>query len=309
MKKNEVPGIHQLPGMRNCMQSLVVAVFTSLFVMSCEKQQDKGPDVLNVSGFRSGNTSEIVNFKLRSGKSTSSPVECYLLGSTLFDPSSGGYGYVDCHGMFFLMDPVSGDTLKAIPVPEYLSQTVVDSVNNMLIGQRSEAGFNYVYKINLQSGETEARNPVDLTPGILACTYFYNSQANEYVLMRSDSMLIFINPDNGEVVDSAKAATAPSNAIYYSARNQLIGVTYDATLDENFLVTLNAVTGQFVNQVRIQERNDYYACMSGFDPETNCYILLNSENKMMFIDIETGKITDSYKIGFQMQEYKFWRGE
>jgi hypothetical protein len=68
------------------------------------------------------------------------------------------------------------------------------------------------------------------------------------------------------------------------------------------------MTGQVVNQVRYRSRM-IYACMSGFDPETNCYILLNSENKMLFLDIETGKITDSYKIGFQMQEYKFWRGE
>jgi hypothetical protein len=115
-------------------------------------------------------------------------VECYPFGSTLFDPSSG-YGYVELPWHVFLVDPVSGDTLKAIPVPEYLSHTVIDSVNNMLIGQRIEAGFNFYTKLTFNPGK-RSPNPVDLTPGILACTYFYNSQANEYVLMRSDSMLI-----------------------------------------------------------------------------------------------------------------------
>jgi len=287
----------------------MVAASIMLLVLSCEKQQDNSPDILNISGFRSGNTSEIVNIKLKSGKVTTGPVECYLLGSTLFDPSSGGYGYVDCHGMFYLLDPQSGDTLKAIPVPQYLSQTVIDSADNVLIGQRYEEGFNYIYKINLQTGETEARNPVDLSPGIFACTYFYKTPVKEYVLMRADSTLVYINPDNGTVKYSVKAVSAPANGIYNASDDQLIGVTYDAGSDENYLLTLDAETGQLVRQVRIEERNDYYACMSGFDAESNCYILLNPENKILFIDIETGKIKDSYNIGFQVQEYKFWRGE
>ncbi|HJZ41147.1 MAG TPA: hypothetical protein VJ203_12325 [Bacteroidales bacterium] len=281
--------------------------FLALLALSCEKQQEKTPDTLNLSGFKSGNTSELVNVRLKSGKITSSPVECYLLGSTLFDPTTGGYGYVDCHGKFYLIDPLTGDTLKAIAVPEFLSQAVIDTVENMLIGKCYEAGSNYVYKINLETGEIAARNEVDLGTGTLACTFFYKTPEKEYILMRADSTLVFINPDTGVIVDSAKAFAAPANGYYDAANDRLIGVTYDVVTDRNYLVTLDATTGELVYQVQIQERNDYFACMSGYDAETSCYILLNPDNVVLFIDIETGETKDSYDIGFRVEEFKFWR--
>jgi hypothetical protein len=292
--------------MKNIITPLIVAVLV-MFYASCEKQKDTGPDTLNLTGFKGGNAIELVNIKLKSGKVTTGPVGCYLLGSTLYDPVSGGYGYVDCHGMFYLMDPVSGDTLNSFPVPGFLSQNVIDTLENMLIGQCNEEGTNYVYKINLVTGAIEARNAIDLSRGILACTFFYRAPQQEYVLMGADSTLMFIDPETGVVLRTAKAAADPANGIYIAADNQLVGVTYDPGSDENFLVTLDAETGQLVKQVQIQERNDYYACMSSYDPETRCYILLNPENRVLFIDPLSGEIKESYDIGFPLQEFKFWR--
>jgi hypothetical protein len=289
--------------------TFIIMGFIAWLSVSCEKQKDTGPDTLNLTGFKGGNNIELVNVRLKSGNVSSAPVECYLLGSTLYDPASGGYGYVDCHGMFYLMDPLAGDTLKAVPVPEFLSQTVLDTVENMLIGQRYEEGTNYVYKINLETGVIEARNAVDLSEGILSCTFFYKAPQKQYILMLADSTLVFINPGSGEIVGTVKAVAAPANGIYNAADNQLIGVTYDAVSDENFLVTLDVETGVLVYQVQIQERNDYYACMSSYDAETHCYILLNTENNILFIDTQSGEIKDSYSIGFQIQEFKFWRIE
>lgn len=292
------------------MKNIIIPLIVALLVMlslSCEKQKDTGPDTLNLTGFKGGNAIELVNVKLKSGKVASSQAGCYLLGSTLYDPVSGGYGYVDCHGFFYLMDPVSGDTLNGFPVPELLSQNVIDTLENMLIGQCNEDGSNYVYKINLETGAIEARNVVDLSRGILACTFFYRAPQQEYVLMGADSTLIFINPGTGEILRTAKAAAAPANGIYIAADDQLVGVTYDPGTDENFLVTLDAETGLLVKQVQIQEHNDYYACMSSYDPETRCYILLNPDNRVLFIDPLTGEIKESYKIGFPIQEFKFWR--
>ena len=275
---------------------------------SCEKSEDHGSDTLNLTGFKSGNTSELVNVRLKSGKVTANPVDCYLLGSTLYEPKTGAFGYVDCHGKFNLTDPLTGTPILSITVPEFLSQTVIDTLEGMLIGRTYEETSNYVYKINLETGEVVARNPVDLSPGVFACTYYYRTPQKEYVLMKADSTLVFINPGSGEIIRSPKAAAAPANAYYDALHNRLIGVTYDAASDRNFLVTLDAATGVLVHQVQISERNDYYACMSGFDTETNCYILLNPDNRILFIDIETGDNKDSYDIGFQIQEFKFWRG-
>jgi hypothetical protein len=275
---------------------------------SCEKSEDHGPDTLNLTGFRSGNTSELVNVKLKSGKVTANPVDCYLLGSTLYESKTGAYGYVDCHGKFNLLDPLTGNPVLSVTVPEFLSQTVIDTLEGVLIGRTYEETSNYIYKINLETGEVVGRNPVDLSPGVFACTYYYRAPQKEYVLMKADSTLVFINPGNGEIVRSPKAAAAPANAYYDALQNRLIGVTYDAASDRNFLVTLDAASGVLVHQVQISERNDYYACMSGFDPETNCYLLLNPDNHILFIDIETGDNKDSYDIGFQLQEFKFWKG-
>lgn len=294
--------------MKNITIPLIVALLV-LLSASCEKQKDTSPDTLNLTGFKGGNAIELVNVKLKSGKVTSSQAGCYLLGSALYDPVSGGYGYVDCHGFFYLMDPVSGDTLNFFPVPEFLSQNVIDTLENMLIGQCNENGTNYVYKINLATGAIEARNAVDLSRGILACTFFYRAPQQEYVLMGADSTLIVINPGTGEILRTVKAAAAPANGIYIAADNQLVGVTYDPGPDENFLVTLDAETGLLVKQVQIQEHNDYYACMSSYDPETRCYILLNPENRVLFIDPLSGEIIESYQIGFPIQEFKFWRAD
>jgi hypothetical protein len=287
---------------------ITYSVSILLLALSCEKQKDRTPDTLNLSGIKSGNTSELVNVKLKSGKVTKNPVECYMLGSTLFDPSSRGFGYVDCHGKFYLIDPLSGDTLKVFDVPEFLSHTAIDTVDNVLIGQRSEQGSNYVYKIDLGTGEVIARNQVDLAQGILACTFFYKTPEKQYVLMRVDSTLVFINPDNGSIVHSAKAFAALANGYYNAVNDQLIGVTYDMETDKNYLVTLDGWTGELIHQVEIQERNDYYACMSAYDAETNCYLLMNPDMVILFIDIETGETKDSYDIGFEVQEFKFWRG-
>jgi hypothetical protein len=306
MRNGRINEIKTFQIMKNIITLPIVALLVVLSV-TCEKQKDTGPDTLNLTGFIGGNAIELVNVKLKSGQVTSNPVGCYVLGSTLYDPVSGGYGYVDCHGMFYLMDPVSGDTLNSFPVPEFLSQNVIDTLENMLIGQCYEEGTNYVYKINLVTGAIEARNAVDLSQGILACTFFYRVPQQEYVLMGADSTLIVINPGTGEVLRTAKAATAPANGIYIAADDQLIGVTYDPGSDENFLVTLDAETGLLVKQVQIQERNDYYACMSSYDPETRCYILLNPDNRVLFMDPQTGEIKESYQIGFPIQEFKFWR--
>jgi len=293
--------------MKKIIHPLIVALLV-LSYASCEKQKDTGPDTLNLTGFKGGlNAIELVNVKLKSGKITSGPVSCYLQGSTLFDPVTGGYGYVDCHGKFYLMDPVSGDTLNAFPVPELLSHIVIDTLENVLIGQSDEAGSTYVYKINLETGTIEARNAVDLSRDIQYCIFFYRASQQEYVLMHTDSTLIFINPGTGEVLRTAKAAAAPANSTYIAEEDLLVGVTYDPGTGENFLVTLDAETGLLVKQVLIQELTGFYPCMASYDPQTQCYILLNSDNKVLFIDPLTGEIKDSYQIHFPIQEFKFWR--
>lgn len=65
---------------------------------------------------------EIVCINIDSGIVVSStPIDCYVLSSTVYDPRSGGYGYVNCDTVFKLVNPETGKLIKSIKLPEYVS--------------------------------------------------------------------------------------------------------------------------------------------------------------------------------------------
>ena len=98
-----------------------------------------------------------------------------------------------------------------------------------------------------------------------------------------------------------------SNAIYDVTNNRLIGLTYSGITDQNYIEILDVETGNLISKIEIQKRDDYYGCVSEYDWESNCYILVNPQNEILFIDIESGEIVDSYKLDFEIEEFKFWR--
>lgn len=294
----------------NTMRKISIYILAFAFAFSsCEKEDEITNNSLNVSGIKSANKNEIVNIKLKSGETKSTEIGSYVFGSTVFDPRTSGYGYVDLSSNFKLINPETGELINEFTVPGFLSQTVIDSEENALIGQYSENGSNYVVKIDLTSGEIQSKNTVDFGDGILACTYFYSIN-KEYVLLRADGSMIFINTDNGSITKSIKVESMIDNTVYDATNNRLIGDTYSSTTDQNYVETINLETGKLISKAEIQERNNYYGCVSDYDSETNCYILVNyPQNKVLFIDIETGKIKDSHPLDFEINGFEFWRGK
>jgi hypothetical protein len=305
-----------------------------LIFVSCTRQTDtKFNSSLILTGISSTKGSEIVSIMIDSGVINSTPIEGYVLGSTLFDPISGGYGYVNSDSVFKLINPETGEQLKSIKLPGYLSQTVIDNEENMLIGMFTTISYedvldsaghkipgfgapiytNYILRVNLNTGTLVSQNKIDLGEGVNACSYFYDIENKEYFLLRSDNKLISINPSTGVVERTVDIGKSVTNVFFNPDNKTIIGFSYSVEADSNHVEVSNCVevynpeTGSLITRNEIQQRDNYYGCISGYDTETNCYILVNDKNEVLFIEVSTGAIKKSYKLEDPMNDIKFWR--
>jgi len=289
-----------------------------LSLASCRKESDTKSDSFILTGIKNAKGSEIVTVKIDSGVIHSVPIDCHILGSTVYDPTSGGYGYVDCDSMFNLVNPATGTLIRSFKVPGFLSQCVIDDEENTLIGFYSVFLFkggskssqemtitNYVVKIALESGEILANNTIDVGDGVYGCICYFNQEEKGYVLERADNTLITINPSTGEIVKSVSVGTSISGAIYNPDDKTIIGFTYLAETDRNYIKVINAETGEQILSTEIKQRDNYLGCISGYDPVNNSYILVNADNEVLFIDTSTGEISKSYKLPETMSDIRF----
>lgn len=297
------------------MKNLLVGILF-LIIVSCTKQNDNSINSLMLTGIQGSKGSEMVTIKLDSGVVNTTPVECYVLGSTVFDPTSRGYGYVDCDSVFRLVNPETGNLLRSIKLPGYLSQAVIDSNDNVLIGIYTVISYetnpviytNYVIRVNLESGTIVSQNQVDLGDGVIVCTNYYEQEEKSYVMLRADYKLITINTFTGTVVKTVYIGKILNNIVYNPDNKTLIGLTYSLDTDRNYIEVFDPETGSQISSVEIKQRDDYYACISGYDAESDCYILVNHpQNEVLFIDISSGEIEISYKLEYPMNDIKFWR--
>jgi hypothetical protein len=305
-----------------------------LIFISCTRQPDaKFNSSLILTGISSTKGSEIVSIMIDSGVINSTPIEGYVLGSTLFDPISGGYGYVNSDSVFKLINPVTGEQLKSIKLPGYLSQTVIDSEENMLIGMFTTISYedvldsaghiipgygapiytNYVMRVNLNTETFVSQKKIDIGEGVNACGYFYDNDNKEYFLLRSDNKLISINPSTGAVVRTVDIGKSITNVFFNPDNKTIIGFSYSIETDSTHVEVSNCVevynpqTGSLITRNEIQQRDNYYGCISGYDAETDCYILVNDKNEVLFIEVSTGAIKKSFKLEDPMNDIKFWR--
>ncbi|HUX59467.1 MAG TPA: hypothetical protein VMV77_21015 [Bacteroidales bacterium] len=295
---------------------------------SCTKQTDSKLKSLIVTGIKSAKGSEMVSIRLDSGVINSTPVNCYVFGSTVYDPGSSGYGYVDCDTMFRLVNPVTGDLIKSFKLPGPLAQVVIDSEDNVLIGRYSTISYeddpdtvdtksiqvgapvytNYVIRVNLETGAIVSENQVDIGDGAYACSYFYDQEEKGYVLLRADNKLITINPSTGAVVKTVNIRNILHNVVYRSDNKTIIGLTYSSETDRNYIEVFDAETGVQISKKEVMQRDDYHACISGYDSESGCYLSVNyPQNEVLFINISTGEIEKTYKFEVPMNDIKFWR--
>lgn len=306
---------------------LTINIYILSLLSGCSKHPEDKPASFILTGIKSSKGSDLVTIKLDSGVVTSTPINCYVLGSTVFDSNTNGYGFVDCDSIFQLVDPIAGTLIKSFRLPGYLSQIVIDNNDNTLIGRyttmiygedpdtietkTSKAGppiyTNYVIRVDLETGTVLSKNQVDIGDGVFACAYFYDLAEKRYFLLRADNYLISINPSSGEITNSTFIGKSLNNVIYNQDNNSITGITYSPESGKNYIETYDLHTG---SQITIKELNqiEYYkACISGFDQDLNCYIMVNSNMEVLFIDISTGETIKSTKLDVPLNDLKFWK--
>jgi hypothetical protein len=289
------------------MKKLMYAVLTIMLLWSCKEKEISTVEIFNATCIKAGKDPEIINIDLKSKTTSSFSIGCHVFASKFFDPKTNGFGYVSCDSILYLVDPETGNTLAEFQLPGRLSQTVIDTDENTLIGWYNDRNGSYIMKIDLSNGDIKAKNSIDFGKGIYSCTHFYDMQTKKYALQSTDSSLIFINPDNGSISKSVKAEAVLNNVVFDAKNKRLIGFTYSRETDQNYIETLNIESGKVLSRMQINERHDYYACASDYDPETNTFILVTPKNKILFIDVDSGIIKDSLTTDFRISEFKVWR--
>ena len=231
---------------------LLIMVF-----LSCTEQEEVNPSSLIVTGISGAKGSEIICVDIDSGAVVNTtPIDCYIFGSTVYDPATKGYGFVGCDTTFKLVDPESEKLIKSIKLLGTLSHAVIDTEDNLLIGRYStmvyeddpdtarvtQAGppiyTNYVIRVNLSSGDIISSNKIDIGDGAYATTYYYDEKEKTYVLFRADNYLITINPATGEIIKERYVGKILVNSVYNPANNTLISLNYPTPGSQQFYLSV-----------------------------------------------------------------------
>lgn len=299
-----------------------------ILTVSCSKQTDERSGSLILTGITGFKGSDIVCINIDSNSIVNTtPIDCYVLSSTIYDPNSKGYGYVNCDTVFILVNPETSEPIKSFKLPAYLSQVVIDTEDSILIGRYTTIAYddepdsvnnksvnlgppvysNYVLRVYLTTGEIASKCKIDIGDGIHASTYYYNQKEKTYVLYRSDDYLITIDPTTGEVTHEEYIGISLINSVFNTADNTLICLSYSPETQSNSVVVIDPETGSLISNQPVKKENGYSSAISGYDPETNSYITLNSDYEVLFYDISTGEIKKIYKLKSPMHDIKFWR--
>ena len=259
---------------------------------------------------------------------SSAPVDNYVLGSTVFDPVSGGYGYVNSDSVFKLVNPETGALLKSVKLPGFVSQAVIDSKDHMLIGMLTTVTYqdvldsagniipgyygapvytNYVMSLSLSTGTIVSKKQIDLGDGAYVCSFYYDPDINGYVLLRADNKLITINPSTGAIIKTVNIGEIVSNIFYNPNNKTLIGMTSTYNPDRYYVTVFDPATGSMISRNEIVQLSGYYLCVFGYDAESDSYMLVDDKNELLFIDVSSGNVKKTFKLDVPMNDIKFWR--
>jgi hypothetical protein len=312
------------------MKSYAVFIGALILVMlSCTKQSGERTGTLIVTGISAAKGSEIICVDVDSGVVVNStPIDCYVFGSSVYDPATRGYGFVDCDTTFKLIDPESGKLIKSIKLPNVVSQVVINTKDNMMIGRYTNIAYEddpdstgkksaktgppvyteYIIMVNLSTGAIVSKNKLEVSDGVYATTYYYNEKENHYILYRSDNYLISINPSTGEIIKEQYVGKILVSSVYNPVDNTLISLSYPTSnSQQRYLSVINPETGAGISSNPIEAGDGYYANMAGYDKENNWYIAVNTKFEVVCFDVSTGEIKKRYKLETPLSDIKFWR--
>jgi DNA-binding beta-propeller fold protein YncE len=248
----------------------------------------------------------MVSVQLKSMQKKTFWIGCHAMSSTTFNVKNKTFGYMDCGDKYHIVDVEENVEVKQITLPESISLTVVDTLRNVLIGHYYN-NTDHVLTINLADGSVVSNKSLGISSFWDATTCFFRDIENEYVLLRYDNTLVFINPPTGNITKTVKISTEAGNGVYDRKNNRLIGSYYSNETNKNHIVTIDINTGKTLSNVVAQGLGAHLAAEMDYDPETNCYVLVSADNRVLFFDVETGELKDSYQLDFDLVSLKLWR--
>ena len=302
-------------------------VIISLILLALTACEDKpaapGSGSLVLTGITSAKGSEMVTIDLDSGYVSTIPVNCHILSSTVYDPNTCGYGYVSCDTLFTLVDTEDGDIIRSFRLPGLISSAVVDPGNNLLIGTYGEYKYiddpdstngatlpvyhTYLLTADLKTGEIILDKEFDLGEGVFLCTHFFDPVNKLYVLQRADNKLLLINPVTGTTIKTVDIGKPLINVVFNSDDGHLISLTPASEPGICLIEVYEPSTGELISSKPVNGIDSYHFCMSGYDPDSKCYLCVTGDNRVLFIDPETGTIAKTVKLDYQLDDIRFLR--
>ncbi len=302
--------------------AIIILVFLGL--AACEKKPvETKSGSLVLTGIKSTKGSEMVTIDLDSGYVNTNPIDCHILSSTVYDPNTGGYGYVSCDTVFTLVNTDDGGILKSFRLPGLISSVVIDPENNLLIGTYGEYEFvddpdstnnatlplfhTYLLATNIETGDVVLNKEFDLGDGVFLCTHFFDPSSRHYVLQRADNRLLFINPVTGTTTKSVDLGKPLTNVVFDPDGGNIIAMRPGSETGEYYIEIYQSGTGKILNSSRVNGIDGYHYCIAAFDPGTGCYLAVSSDNDVLFIVPETGEIIRTVKLDYPLSDVRFLR--
>jgi len=305
------------------LRSLTAVAVVAVLFTACDKDK-ASKKVLNLTAINNSK-SQVVNVKFKSTqKSMESkpmeektfPIGCRQMLSTTFDAQNKTFGYMACDNTYRIMDVETGVAKKQFSLPESISMVVVDAIRNVLIGRYyvsgtdKDNGTDHVLIINLNDGSIISDKQF-YVGGFWNSTYFFRDIENEYVLLKSDNVLVFVNPSTGNIIKTLNLDTEIYNGIYDRKNNRLIGATFTSGTDKFngtvHIVTVDLNTGKTLSKVVAQGINSIGGEERDYDAETNSYVLITNNTEVLFVDVATGNVNERYQLDFDITSLKVWR--
>lgn len=302
--------------------------------LSCKEKEITEEATLNLTTINVAKSQVVsIDLSTTSLPSQSFSINGYIVGSQILDPKNKYFGYQDIDYVYHLIDIISGSEVKQFPLSFPAGLSVFNPVHNELITHYYEfdsdgtPGKDRVVRINLNNGQTVS--DIVFTDDT-AWTYWvatgamFDDQLKQYILIQSlrsynpynpstepPHALVFINPFTGQITKTVPIDHYLAMACYNRNNNRVIGLAnmfYDPEIPpELHIVTVDFNTGNTLSCVRAQGLETCHGFEYDYDAETNCYILRNEHNQVLFFDVTTGEVVDSYQLDFEPSSLRVWR--
>lgn len=300
------------------MKKLKTHLFFALLILTiaaCSESPDPESDIsgeLRVVGMvQNANTATIYNYGMESNNKASFSINCLVLGSAIYDPTTNSLGYVDCNSTFKMVNPLTGAEIKSFQVAQNMTEIEIDHSNDRIIGyyynQSTEETRITTY--DLSSGSQLTDNELVNIEAFYTGSTHYNEDSGIYYLITSQNELKGFDPSTGNSISSTTLPTASNFVHFKTGQNQLIVMDYNDNTEKNSIHKIDLNTSQSLQSVEVSELNYYYGLAHDYDDELDAFVLVKTDKRVVFIDANSGQITESTQLDGEVQALAFYRAQ